>query len=273
MPGSVKETSADGGGRQQTHRTARWAKAKLILRIVIIVGSGIATIVSLAWIGAPRYDGGWILFTPLYALPYTILSLVWEASELITLRVRARGIHSVAHLVCELILWLGGLPCGIIWIDFTAMYESDAYDQYTYEADTEQLGTSWEAYYEMPAAWDTFKKWADVNYFWGTVVLLTAICQFTIFVLACIEVDREINRKRAALDNNINRIVQMIGSREQKPEDTIASLRQAGPHSTEPTWPVEMLAMNTDPVEMHAEERPLEMFGDLGVREMPARAW
>lgn len=38
-----------------------------------------------------------------------------------------------------------------------------------------------------------------------------------------------------------------------------------------PTWPVEMPAMNPDPVELCAEESPSEMVGDLGGRESPAR--
>lgn len=91
------------------------------------------------------------------------------------------------------------------------------------------------------------------------------MCQFVLFVLACIEIDR----KKRTLEIKVNQIIQMIGDRMQKPEDIIASLTLAEPNNTKPTWPVEMPAMNTDPVEMHVEERPLEMVGDLGAREMP----
>lgn len=53
--------------------------------------------------------------------------------------------------------------------------------------------------------------------------------------------------------------MEIMEERGQIPEDVLASLTQTEQDRTKPTWPVEMPAMNTGPVEMCVEERPLEM--------------
>lgn len=146
MPGSVG-APADAGDQQQTKQTPRWAKAKLILRLIVVISSVIATIVSLSSIGFPRDFHDWTIGPPLYALPYDVLSLLWEVIELIALRVKSRGIQPVAHLVCELFLWFGGMVVAILWIVLTVPHDSYS----------EAYATS---------------QWADVIYFWSTVVLL-----------------------------------------------------------------------------------------------------
>jgi hypothetical protein len=88
------------------------------------------------------------------------------------------------------------------------------------------------------------------------------MCQFALFILACIEVIR----KRRVLKNDVNQTVQMIGDGGPN-SGTLAQL-----HSTKPTWPVELPVMSTGPVEMHVEERPMEMVGDPGAREMSVAA-
>lgn len=152
--------------------------------------------------------------------------------------VKSRGIQPVAHLVCELILWLCGLSLAIVWIIFTIPYSGD------------------------PAFKDFVIKWTDLFCFWSAVVLLMAMCQFALFVLVCIEVVR----KRRVLKNDVNQTVQMIGDGGPN-SGTLAQL-----DSTKPTWPVELPVMSTGPVEMHVEEHPMEMVGDPGAREMSVAA-
>ncbi|KUI55918.1 hypothetical protein VP1G_03289 [Cytospora mali] len=240
-----------GGGRQQT---PQWVTAKFVLRLVLIVASVAAVIVSLVWLEAPNEGGSDILtlLSPYYALPYPVLSIVWESIEIIILFVRrskSRGMQPVAHLVCELILWMAGVCIGIVWIAITTEYQGDGWFE---------SGNS-----SIPV--DVFNKWSDVIYFWGSIALFMATLQFVLFVLACIEVDR----KRRNLERQVNHILQIMEDRGQKPEDVLASLVPPAYDSTKPTWPVEMAAMNTDPVEMDVAERPVEMVGDLGARELP----
>lgn len=97
---------------------------------------------------------------------------------------------------------------------------------------------------------------------------LRRVCQFVIFVLSCVEVDR----KRRNLERQVNHILQIIEERGQKPEDVLASLAPPAYDGTRPTWPVEMPAINAEPVEMGVEERPVEMAGSLSVRELPVPA-
>ncbi|KUI68670.1 hypothetical protein VM1G_03659 [Cytospora mali] len=262
-----------GGGRQQT---PQWVTAKFVLRLILIVASVAAVIVSLVWLEAPNEGGSDILtlLSPYYALPYPVFSIVWESIEMTILFVRhskSRGMQPVAHLVCELILWMAGVCVGIVWIAITAEYQGDSYFE---------SGNS-----SIPV--DVFNKWADVIYFWGSIALFMAYVhpspgtdsqtdtdandapcralQFVLFVLACIEVDR----KRRNLERQVNHILQIMEDRGQKPEDVLASLVPPSYDSTKPTWPVEMAAMNTDPVEMDVAERPVEVVGDLGARELP----
>lgn len=189
----------------------------------------------------------------------------------------SKGSQPVAHLVCELLLFLGGLVIGIMWTTITASYQQDAYFE---NSDSSVNG-------------DVFNKWADVIYFWSTVVFLTTyvtislactrdqigpgardtlltdkpslrICQFVIFVLSCIEVDAE----KKSWQKRVDHIFEIMEERGQKPEDILAALTQAELDRTVPTWPVEMPALNPNPVEMYVDERPSEMVGDLGAREM-----
>lgn len=92
--------------------------------------------------------------------------------------------------------------------------------------------------------------------------------QFVLFIRSCVEVDRE----KKTRERRIDHIIEIMEERGQDPEAVLASLAQAeegNPYSTKPAWPVEMPAVNPDPVEMYVQERPLEMVGDLGAREMP----
>ncbi|KAJ4397150.1 hypothetical protein N0V93_001374 [Gnomoniopsis smithogilvyi] len=193
----------------------------------------------------------WILLSPLYPLPYPVLSLIWETAEILVITLRHdknKGMRSAAHVGCELILCLAGMVLGAMWISVTFSYMQDSYF------------TSGESGIPVEA----ISSWASVTYFWGAVVLLMAIVQFTIFVLSCIEVDR----KRRQLEFQVSQIMKVIEERGGNPEEVLRTLQEA-PKQSYP--PVELSAINQNhPAELSVEERATEMGDENRAGEMPA---
>ncbi|KAJ0114600.1 hypothetical protein J7T55_004844 [Diaporthe amygdali] len=233
----------------------KWATTKITFRGIIMVLSLAASIISFVYISAPRQWSDWILLSPLYGLPYPLLSFIWEAIEITILIVRRdknKGIIPAMHLACELLLWLGGLIVAILWATIVTSTEQ--------HSSTFTQGSS----SGIPAS--TFKKWAHVIYAWCALNLATVVCQFFIFVVSCIEVDR--NRRN--MEQKVNTLLAMMEERGHNPSDVLASLRSPPPDydSTKPSWPIEMPAVNLHPVEMGVDERPMEVAGSQVGQEM-----
>lgn len=57
-------------GIDQADTNPRWATAKIIVRSTIVVLSLAASITSLVYCSAPKRWDTWILFSPLYGIPY-----------------------------------------------------------------------------------------------------------------------------------------------------------------------------------------------------------
>ncbi|KAI7787547.1 hypothetical protein LA080_015769 [Diaporthe eres] len=232
----------------------RWATAKVTVRGTIVVLSLAASITSLVYCSAPKRWDTWILLSPLYAIPYPLLSLIWEVSEIIVVLVRRdknKGLTPAAHLACELLLWLGGLVVSLLWI--------------TSVTSTEQHSATFtEGSPGIPAS--TYKMWARVIYFWCAVNLATVACQLSLFVVSRIEVDQ--NKRN--MERKVNELLAIMEERGQNANDVLASLRSPPPDydSTKPSWPVEMPAMNQQPVEMSVDERPMEVAGSQVGQEM-----
>ncbi|KAI3392791.1 hypothetical protein diail_5182, partial [Diaporthe ilicicola] len=250
--GATKPSVSRGLG-QATN--PRWATPKIVIRGIIIVLSLTASITALVYTSAPRQWSDWILFAPTYGLPYPLLSLIWEASEITLLIVRRdknNGLIPAAHLACELLLWLGGIIVSILWITINTSDEqhSSVFTQ----------GSS----SGIPAS--TFEKWVHVIYFWCAVNLTTVVCQFIIFLMSCVEVDR--NKRN--MERKVNELLARMEERGHNPSDVLAELRSPPPDydSTKPSWPVEMPAVNQHPVEMGVDERPTEVAGSQVGHEM-----
>ncbi|KAG8166617.1 hypothetical protein KVR01_002306 [Diaporthe batatas] len=234
----------------------RYATAKITVRGIIIVLSLAATITSLVSVSAPKRWDSWIIrLMPVYGLPYPLLSLAWELSEIAVLLVRRhknKGLDPSAHLACELLLLLGGVVVGALWVTDTA-----ATQQYS--------GSFTEGGGGISAA--TYNKWASVIYFWCALNFATVVCQFFLFVVSCIEVDQ----KRRNMERKVNEVLAIIQERGQNANDVLAALRSPPPDydSTKPSWPAEMPAVNQQPVEMSVDERPIEVTGSQVGHEMP----
>lgn len=81
--------------------------------------------------------------------------MAWESIEVIRIVVKKRdkasGLPPGAHVGCELILWLGGICTGAIFLSFAIPYYQDS------------------GYFGTPGS----HAWASLLLFWGAVVLVS----------------------------------------------------------------------------------------------------
>lgn len=72
------------------------------------------------------------------------------------------------------------------------------------------------------------------------------------------------------MERKVNELLAIMEERGQNAHDVLASLRSPPPDydSTKPSWPVEMPAVNQQPVEIGVEERPIEVAGSQVGQEM-----
>ncbi|KKY29860.1 hypothetical protein UCDDA912_g10219 [Diaporthe ampelina] len=70
------------------------------------------------------------------------------------------------------------------------------------------------------------------------------------------------------MERKVNELLAFMEERGHNANDVLASLRPPDYDSTKPSWPVEMPAVNQQPVEMSVDERPMEVAGSQVGQEM-----
>ncbi|KAK7720940.1 hypothetical protein SLS64_001233 [Diaporthe eres] len=92
----------------------------------------------------------------------------------------------------------------------------------------------------------------------------------TIVVLSLAATITKVDQNKRNMERKVNELLAIMEERGENANDVLASLRSPPPDydSTKPSWPVEMPAMNQQPVEMSVDERPMEVVGSQVGQEM-----
>ncbi|KAI1409318.1 hypothetical protein F5Y13DRAFT_170160 [Hypoxylon sp. FL1857] len=164
-----------------------WTLSKLILTIFLIILAIVILALSCAFLG----EGGDAEWSAAYALPITILSILWNAAELITYAVRSRkdvkrGIHPGAHVGLHLCFWLACVFAVLITVSMSLSVQviledcaEEANSRYSYYSYCDDYG------YNNPSYMNN--TYLPMIRAMTALFCLMTIDHFILFVVACID--------------------------------------------------------------------------------------
>ncbi|KAI0840798.1 hypothetical protein F5Y06DRAFT_261798 [Hypoxylon sp. FL0890] len=164
-----------------------WTVSKLILAIFLIIVAIIILALSCVFLGEDG-DAQW---SAAYALPITILSILWNGAELITFAVRSRkdmkrGIHPGAHVGLHLCFWLACVFAVLITVGLDVSVQSilnncteETNNSYSYYSYCDDYGYSNPSYMN-----GTYLPMLRAM---AALFCLMTIIHFILFVMACID--------------------------------------------------------------------------------------
>ncbi|KAI0152253.1 hypothetical protein F4776DRAFT_19816 [Hypoxylon sp. NC0597] len=164
-----------------------WTVSKLILTIFLIVIAIIILALACVFVGEEG-DAQW---SAAYALPITILSILWNGAELITFAVRSRkdvkrGIHPGAHVGLHLCFWIACVFAVLVSVGLAISVQSIINDcaemvnsRYTYYSYCDDYGYQNSEY--MNGMYLPMLRAMTALF-----CMMTAV-HFVLFVVACID--------------------------------------------------------------------------------------
>ncbi|KAL7627395.1 hypothetical protein AAE478_001588 [Parahypoxylon ruwenzoriense] len=176
-----------------------WTVCKLILTILSTVLSIIILALACVFAG----EEGYADFTAWYAIPITVIAILWNGAELITYGVRARkdvkrGIHPGAHVGMHLCFWLASIFAILFTVSLSISVQStiqhcaeadnDRYSYYSYCDDYYYSNGSYMNDMYLP----TLRAMA-------ALFCLSTINHFVLFVFACIDTHKRNLMKPAGI--------------------------------------------------------------------------
>ncbi|OTB03280.1 hypothetical protein M426DRAFT_321844 [Hypoxylon sp. CI-4A] len=178
-----------------------WTASKLVLTILLITFDIIIIALACSLISEGSYDGEGM---SLYSLPIAIVSLLWNAAELITYACRSRssdvkrGIHPGAHVGLHLCFWIVGVFAVFLSVIVDISVQSAILECAEDEDD--------DHYFYSSNYCDEYRSSFYANGAYISIVraitaffCLFTLTHFVLFVLACIDTHRRNMLKPAGL--------------------------------------------------------------------------